>query len=113
MHELSIAESIVSSLEKFREQEGFKILRGVKIEIGPLAGVDLQALRFAMDSIKDDTILADTEVELIPIGMKVECSKCGKVTEVKDYEFICRKCGSRKIEMVSGDSLEITELEVD
>jgi len=113
MHELSVAHSIISSLEKFREKEGFKILRGVNIEIGRLAGVEIEALRFALQSIKGESILKEAEINLIPVGMKITCNGCGTVTEVENFIFQCSSCGGNDIEITGGDTLEITELNVD
>jgi Zn finger protein HypA/HybF involved in hydrogenase expression len=46
MHELSVANSIISSLEKLKDENGFKVLRKVELSIGRLSGVDSEALRF-------------------------------------------------------------------
>jgi hydrogenase nickel incorporation protein HypA/HybF len=113
MHELSVAEAIIKSLEKLKDKEGFKILNRVDISIGELSGVNVEALKFAIDSIKSDTILRDATINLNNIPVKLRCLECGNITDVKDYTFKCDKCGSDNIEFDSGETVEITEIEVD
>ncbi|MBN2135051.1 MAG: hydrogenase maturation nickel metallochaperone HypA [Acidobacteria bacterium] len=113
MHELSVAESIINSLEKLKEQENFCVIRSINIEIGHLSGIDIQALRFALDSIKKHTLLSEAVINLIPMSITIRCLDCDALTRIKDYEFICGSCGSESVEMETGDSILITELEVD
>ena len=113
MHELSVAESIIKSLEKLKEKEGFTVLNRVDISIGELSGVDPEALRFAMDAIKDKTVLKDAEINLSTVSLRIKCLECGETTDVEDYSFKCGICGSDNIEMDAGETVEITEIEVD
>jgi hydrogenase nickel incorporation protein HypA/HybF len=113
MHELSVANSIISSLEKLKAENGFEILRKVDLSIGRLSGVNSEALRLALDSLRKDTILGDVQLEIREECLRIKCNDCGKETDIQDYNFACEFCGKADYEIISGDSLEITEIEVD
>jgi hydrogenase nickel incorporation protein HypA/HybF len=113
MHELSVANSIISSLEKLKDENGFKVLRKVELSIGRLSGVDSEALRFALESLRKDTILGDAQLEIRDANLRIKCNDCGKETSILDFNFKCEFCGKADYEIISGDSLELTEIEVD
>ena len=57
MHELSIAQSIVQLSEKQAREHHSSQIEEVELEIGRLAGVELQTLEFAMESAVKGTLL--------------------------------------------------------
>jgi hydrogenase nickel incorporation protein HypA/HybF len=48
MHELSLAGGIVSMVEAAAEREHFRRVAQLRLEVGAIAGVEPQALRFAL-----------------------------------------------------------------
>ena len=54
---------------------------------------------------------AELLMEIIPI--RANCHECEKVFEIEDYAFTCPSCGSREIEVISGQDLSIVQIEVD
>ncbi len=66
MHELSICESIVQIMEDQAVAENFRTVNAVRLEIGPLAGVEqcLPGFRFSLAYLRvdlrhGDRLLAD------------------------------------------------------
>ena len=64
MHELSLCQDIVRAIERAARERGFTRVLRVELEIGVLAGVEIEALRFgfkvaARDSVADGAHLAD------------------------------------------------------
>jgi hydrogenase nickel incorporation protein HypA/HybF len=57
MHELSLAGGIVSMVEAAAEREHFRRVAQLRLEVGALAGVEPQALRFALTAIVPGTCL--------------------------------------------------------
>ena len=57
MHELSIARSIVQLSEQQAREHHSSQIEEVELEIGRLAGVELQTLEFAMESAVKGTLL--------------------------------------------------------
>lgn len=113
MHELSVANSIISSLEKLKAENGFEILRKVDLSIGRLSGVNSEALRFALESLREDTLLGSAVLEINEKDLRIKCNICGAETDVQQFDFKCSNCGESDYDIVSGDTLEISEIEVD
>lgn len=113
MHELSVAQSILNSLERLKSENGFEVLRRVKISVGRLSGVDAEALRFALESLRDTTLIGSAVLDIVETSIRIRCNACSMETDVRQFEFKCLGCGASDYDIVSGDSLEITEIEVD
>lgn len=57
MHEMSLAESIVSLVESHAEAEGFSRVKAIWLEIGELAGVEVEALTFSLDVVMRESLM--------------------------------------------------------
>ena len=57
MHEASLAGGVLQLVEDTARREGFSRLLELRLEAGQLSGVDLRALRFALDSLAPGTLL--------------------------------------------------------
>ena len=62
MHELSIAQSIVQLSEQQAREHHSSQIEEVELEIGRLAGVELQTLEFAMESAVKGTLLEKAKI---------------------------------------------------
>ncbi len=113
MHELSIANSIVTTV--LQEMETRKLSQVVKIvvRVGVLSGVVPEALQFNFDAIKGETPLADTKLEIEEIAVQGRCHSCNCEFAVKDYYFICPQCKSGQVKVTRGMDLDIAFLEID
>ncbi len=49
MHEMAISESIIGILEEEARRQHYARVKKVRLEIGALAGVETEALRFSFD----------------------------------------------------------------
>ena len=67
MHEFSLCESIVETLTTQTRQQGFTQVRRVWLEIGALANVELDALRFAFEIVRQNTVAATAELDIITL----------------------------------------------
>jgi hydrogenase nickel incorporation protein HypA/HybF len=64
MHELSLAGGILRVLEQTRERDPFQRVTQLRLAVGALANVEIESLRFALDSIAPNTILAGASIEI-------------------------------------------------
>jgi hydrogenase nickel incorporation protein HypA/HybF len=113
MHELSVAHSIIYSLERLKTENEFEILRRVKISVGRLSGVNAEALRFALESLRSVSIIGNAVLEIDEKNLRIKCNACGAETDVQQFKFNCSGCKASDYDIVSGDTLEISEIEVD
>lgn len=113
MHEMSICESIVSVIEQQAVAQSFKKVSMVRLEIGPLAGVELEALRFSFDVVTRGGIAENARLEVIELALNSWCMICAKPVPVKERFDACPECGSYQVQITGGDELRIKEMEVD
>ena len=113
MHELGIATNIVEIVEHEIKTHAYGRISIVAIRIGKMTDVDHEALRFGFEVITKDTALSGVRLEIEAVPIRVRCDDCSAESEVEQYQFVCSKCGSRKVQLVQGTELDIAYLEVD
>ncbi len=107
MHEFSIAEAIVRTSEEVLRANGGGKAEKVHLRIGELRQVVPDALTFAFDILKEDTLLADASLEWETAPAQVRCRSCGTEYHPRDVFWECPSCGAIGAEVVAGEELEI------
>ncbi|MBV9734676.1 MAG: hydrogenase maturation nickel metallochaperone HypA [Acidisphaera sp.] len=108
MHELSIAQFVVEACAE--RAEGGRILR-VTLEIGKLAAVMPDALRFCFDVCARHTPLEGAALDIVELPGRAICRDCHCVVMLDDLLARCT-CGSCNVEIVGGEELKVKEMEV-
>lgn len=107
MHELALMESMIAEVEERVEGR----VTVVRLELGTLAGVARDALRFAFDVCTEKTVLEGAALEIIPIPARARCRACGTDAPIASYSSPCA-CGSFDRDLVCGDEIRVMEVEV-
>ncbi len=112
MHELAICEGIMQVIEDQAIAQNFKEVKTVRLELGPMAGVELDALRFSYEVVTRGTIADSSKLEVIQLPVKAWCMPCAKPVEVKQRFEACPLCGSYQVQITGGDEMRIKDMEV-
>ncbi|HSR18445.1 MAG TPA: hydrogenase maturation nickel metallochaperone HypA, partial [Ignavibacteriaceae bacterium] len=80
--------------------------------IGRLSNILPESLLFCFNASIEGTELMGTKLEMKSIPVTIHCSACGKISELQDYIFTCPACRSSNIKVLSGDELQIEEIEL-
>jgi hydrogenase nickel incorporation protein HypA/HybF len=114
MHEVAIAESLLNVAIDNCTKSGHARITGIQVLIGKASGVMPEALLFAFDSMKPDTIAQDAVLEIIEVPLGGHCSSCRRDFEVEErYVLACPHCGGGPYSLGKGGELSISEMEVD
>ena len=113
MHELSLCEGIVEIIETEAQSKGFKTVTNVWLEIGQLAAVDEQAMRFCFDVVVKNTVAESSQLHIISLPGQGWCLTCAKTVPVQARFEPCPSCGGFEVQITQGEELRIKELEVD
>jgi hydrogenase nickel incorporation protein HypA/HybF len=108
MHELAIAESVVSSVLERTEDRHVAVVR---LRVGRLAGVVPDALSFCFELAAAGTTLAGATLEIIEEHGRAHCRACAADFTLDDPILLC-ECGSADVELLSGRELMVTSVEV-
>ena len=113
MHELSIAQNIVEIVGDSLSANGGGKLKSVKVRIGELAGVVPDSLEFCFTAITKGTTMEEAKLEIERTGIVGRCTDCGTDSAVEGLVFRCPLCGSVEMKLISGNELQVVEIEVD
>jgi hydrogenase nickel incorporation protein HypA/HybF len=114
MHEVSIAESLLNVAVDNCMKNGYARITGIQVLVGRASGVMPEALLFAFDAMKADTIAQDATLEIVEIPVGGHCQQCGKDFEVEErYVLVCPHCESVQYVLTKGRELSISEMEVE
>ncbi len=112
MHEMAICEGIIEVLEEQAVAQQFNKIKKVWLQIGPMAGVEIEAVRFCFDAVARHTIADNAALEIVETQGEAWCIACSKSIAVKRRFDPCPDCGSFQLRVTGGDELKITNLEV-
>jgi hydrogenase nickel incorporation protein HypA/HybF len=112
MHEVSMAGGILRMVEEAAGREHFQRVSHLRLEIGALAGVEPQALRFALTAMMPCTCLEGGEITIDEIPGTARCLHCAASVEIQSYLEPCPRCGSFTLQATGGFEVRIVDLVV-
>ena len=112
MLELSIALSIIELAEAEAGKAGSSEIIELELEVGFLAGIDFEALEFALEMSKHRTILEKAKIRINKIKAMRHCRNCNIDFETEDLVSPCPECKNYHLELIRGDELRIKSLVV-
>lgn len=113
MHEASIAQSLLDVVIETAHKNSAKSVLSVEVNIGRLAGVEKSSLLFAFDALKEGTLAEKARLIINDIPIVGKCNACGLEDEYENFVFSCHNCGSYDVTLISGEELNIKEIEVE
>ncbi|TCK06589.1 hydrogenase maturation nickel metallochaperone HypA [Phorcysia thermohydrogeniphila] len=115
MHETSIALGLLRSLSEIAEREKAKKITRVKVKIGKLSGIVIDSFKFAFDALKGEfKEVKDAELLVEEVSLVYKCKDCGREFEVDSVYFPeCPACKSLNLALISGEELEVVEVELE
>jgi len=113
MHEMSLAESVLQIIEQAGSEQGFTRVKTVWLEIGQLACVEPEAMRFCFDAVMADSIAEGARLEIIETAGRGWCAQCARDVPLTASHEACPLCGGYPLRVTGGDALRVRELEVE
>jgi hydrogenase nickel incorporation protein HypA/HybF len=114
VHELSIACSLVDSASAAARRAGARRVTAVHVDVGRLAGVVTDALRFGYDVATRDTPLAGSQLVIRELPVVIFCSSCNREYELPGvHSFRCPVCGRPSPHVRQGKELDLVSLDVE
>lgn len=112
MHELSLMEEVRRQALAAAAAEAAERIVTIRLRVGELAGVELEALRFAFPLVMQGTIAAGAELQIETEAAFCHCEPCGKPFPALHGSSDCPHCGSLSLQLLSGKDLRLVALEV-
>ncbi|MAR91693.1 MAG: hydrogenase maturation nickel metallochaperone HypA [Pseudomonadota bacterium] len=113
MHEMSLCESVLQIVEEEATRQRFSRVKWLQLEIGVLAGVEVEAMRFCFDVVARNSLLQEAELDIVQPGGEAWCMQCAQTVAIAARYTPCPHCGSYQLQVTGGDQMRIKELEVE
>jgi hydrogenase nickel incorporation protein HypA/HybF len=108
MHEMSVAVAVVEQVEQAARGCGADRAGKVTLQVGELAGIVPDALRFCFSLACAGTVLEGAELVTEPVPGRAGCGSCGRQWPTgMPPELCCPDCGAAAAELLSGRELQI------
>jgi hydrogenase nickel incorporation protein HypA/HybF len=114
MHELSVTESILSTVLQTAEKHGVTKIIRIHLEIGELNDLKGEWIQHFFDYLSKDTIAEDAEIEVHVRPTRFTCHSCQEefpleLNTVKKVS--CPSCGSGDCTLTDGSGFFIRDME--
>ena len=103
MHELSLAMSIVDLVEREAAKAWASKIRSLELEIGSLAGIEIDSLLTSLQMVMERTALQDVRVDISRVKPKATCEQYTP----------CPVCGSYESFLVNGREFRLKSIEIE
>jgi hydrogenase nickel incorporation protein HypA/HybF len=109
VHELSICTAIAKIAH---QAAAGRPVERVRVDIGHLRQVVPDTLRHSWDMVVFGTPFDGVPLEVREVPAVIECRLCGTHTQLDDPIFRCAACGSTETDVVTGNELFVTSLDL-
>lgn len=113
MHEMSLAEGVLQIIEESSRTQNFSRVKTVWLEIGQLAGVEVEAMKFCFEAVVRDSIAQDAQLVIVEIPGQAKCQFCAETVTVFTLFDVCPKCGKYPLQLTGGNTMRVKELAVE
>jgi len=110
---MSLAEGVLQVIEDAARQQGFTRVRTIWLEIGQLAAVEVEALRFCFDAVTRGSLAEGSRLEIVATPGSAWCMQCSGSVALQALDDACPQCGSYQLQVTGGSEMRVKELEVD
>lgn len=113
MHEMALAEGVLQIVEQAVTETGCTRVKEIRLEIGALAGVEVEALRFCMDAVLRRGPAEGAAVVFETLPGRGWCLQCGDNVEIAALYEACPRCGSYQVQPTGGTEMRVKDLLVE
>ena len=111
MHEYSIVQSLFDRIHEAARERGAVAVRRVRVQIGEIAGVDVELLRTAYDLFRVRTICENAPLDVDAVATRWTCPE-GHGDITRGCALVCPDC-SRPARLAAGDEIVLEQLELE
>jgi len=113
MHEVSIMTEAVRMAVEAAQAAGARRVTGLRLRVGRLSGAVPEAMNFAWDVVRRDTLAADAWLAIDSVGAASWCANCEMEFGCQDFFNACPRCDRVSGELRRGRELEIASVELE
>lgn len=109
MHEQSLVRGLLSQVDDLRREHRAGRVTEIRVELGPLSGVEPLILQSAFKSLVAKTAHKGATLMIDTVALLGRCRQCEQDFEIANFVFRCPSCNGN-VDIIQGDQLFITGL---
>lgn len=114
MHEISLVRNVFNTLHHEFDKGTIPNIKKINIKAGVLSNIEPILMQNAFEAVvaTDSPEFKDAilNIEILPII--IECLNCQTKSEIKNYTFICSSCQKPSNNIIQGNELLISGVEL-
>jgi hydrogenase nickel incorporation protein HypA/HybF len=112
MHEQSLVRSLLSQVQNDVVPNASCRVDEVRVEIGPLAGVEPLLVQSAFEQLVESSSLRGARLVIDVVPLSAECTACAEEFDVERFRFRCPACGSPQVRVTRGDAFRLVSITI-
>ena len=113
VHEFAVCQSLLQQVEKLARAHGARSVSRIRVQLGPLAGIEAALLQQTFTLARLGTVAAAAALELETPPIRVRCRRCGGDSEARPNRLLCGVCGDWHTDLLSGDEMLLASLDLE
>ena len=113
MHEMSLAESVREIVDETARAQGARRVGVVRLEIGRLAQVEIEAMHFAFEVVKRGSLADEARLDIVEVDGRAWCMRCSQAVVIARRGEACPHCGSHQLQVTGGDRMRVMDIEIE
>lgn len=112
MHEVGLMESALEIALKHGEANHADRIIRITMRIGKLSGVEPEALAFAFEALKQDTLADRAVLDIETVPIRLVCQDCGDEYSPDGYRYECPRCAGKRTKILAGREMDVVSVEL-
>jgi hydrogenase nickel incorporation protein HypA/HybF len=113
MHEMSLAQEMLSIVEDAALRQNATRVKTVWLELGALSAVEPEAIAFCFDAVTRGTLAEGARLNIDAIPGQAWCLPCSQSMPIARRDDPCPRCGGYQMQIADGTQMRVRELEIE
>jgi hydrogenase nickel incorporation protein HypA/HybF len=113
MHEMALAESVREIVEETARAQGARRVTAVRLEVGRLAQIEIEAMRFAFEVVRHGSLAHEARLEIVHVDGSAWCMRCSHVVTLSQRGDPCPDCQHHQLQVTGGDRMRVLDIEIE
>ncbi len=109
---MSLAEGVLQIVEDAARRNDANRVSVVWLEIGTLAQIERDALRFCFDAVARGGMAEGARLEIIDRPGVAWCTPCGERIPITAIGDACPRCGGYQLQVIEGGEMRLKEIAI-
>lgn len=110
---MALAEEVLQIVQQAARREGLRRVHALWLEIGQLASVEPEAMRFCFEAVARDSVAAGARLEIVAAAGMAWCETCAESVALAALGEACPHCGGYRLRVTGGTQMRVQQMEAE